>query len=31
MRNLRIEGKVLVIKSLAISKIVRISHITTVP
>ena len=31
MRNLTIEGKVLVFKSLAISKIVHLSLITTVP
>ena len=31
MRNLRIEGKVLVFKSLTISKIVHLSLITTVP
>ena len=31
MRNLTIEGKILVFKSLAISKIVHISLITTVP
>ena len=31
MRNLTIEGKVLVFKSLAVSKIVHLSLITTVP
>ena len=31
MRNLTIEGKVLVFKSLGISKIVHLSLITTVP
>ena len=31
MRNLTIEGKVLLINSLAISKIVHLSLITTVP
>ena len=31
MRNLTIEGKVLVFKSLAISKLVHLSLITTVP